>query len=282
MQAGLPDINPHEAGSLAPRQIFRIIVRRRGLILDLARRDVAGRYRGSVLGLLWSFFNPLLMLAVYTFVFSVVFKARWAGGSDSKTEFALVLFAGLIFFNFFSECINRAPVLVIGNANYVKKVVFPLEVLPVVTMASAAFHLLISFCVWLLFYLLFFGIPPITIALLPLVLLPLMLLTLGLSWLLASLGVYLRDVAQVVTVITTVLMFLSPIFYSVSSLPENYRPFLKANPLTLTIEEARSVMIWGVPFEWMPWVGYLLATMLVAWLGFAWFQKTRKGFADVL
>ncbi len=261
---------------------MRSLRQQRGLILDLAKREVTGRYRGSALGLLWSFFNPLLMLAVYTFVFSVVFKARWAGGSDSKTEFALVLFTGLMAFNLFSECINRAPGLVVGNANYVKKVVFPLELLPFVILASAAFHMLISFGVWLLFYLIFFGMPPLTVLLLPLVLLPLALLTLGLSWLLASLGVYLRDVTQVTTVITSVLMFLSPIFYPVSILPAEYRPFLQLNPLTLTIEQARDVMIWGKGLDWAAWGLYLVVALMIAWLGFAWFQKTRKGFADVL
>lgn len=224
------------------------------------------------------------MLAVYTFVFSVVFKARWNvnASSGSKTEFAMVLFAGLIVFNLFSECINRAPGLILANTNYVKKIVFPLEILPFVTLASAAFHMVISFIVWLLFFVIIFGLPPVTLVLLPVVLIPLVLLTLGLSWLLASLGVYLRDVTQFITILTTVLMFLSPVFYSVSSLPAAYRPFLRANPLTLTIEQARDVMIWGKAPDWAAWGAYLLASLLVAWLGFAWFQKTRKGFADVL
>jgi len=234
------------------------------------------------MGLLWSFFNPVLMLAVYTFVFSIVFKARWAGGSDSKTEFALVLFAGLMVFNLFSECVNRAPGLILGNVNYVKKVVFPLEILPVVALGSAGFHLLISLFVWLIFYLIFFGVPQATILFLPVILLPLVLMTLGLSWLLASLGVYLRDVSQIIGVITTVLMFLSPIFYPIVALPEEYRPFMQISPLTLVVEQARDVMIWGKSLEWSAWTVYFLLSSMIAWLGFAWFQKTRKGFADVL
>lgn len=234
------------------------------------------------MGLLWSFFNPILMLAVYTFVFSVVFKARWVGGSDSKTEFALVLFTGLMVFNLFSECVNRAPNLVLGNVNYVKKVVFPLEILPVVSLGSSAFHLLISLVVWLIFYLIFFGIPHATIVILPLVLLPLVLMTLGLGWLLASLGVYLRDVTQIIGVVTTVLMFLSPIFYPTIALPEQYRPFMQISPLTLVVEQTRDVMIWGKGLDWNIWTMYLLVSSIMTWLGFAWFQKTRKGFADVL
>ena len=234
------------------------------------------------MGLAWSFFNPLLMLAVYTFVFSVVFKARWNPASDSKMEFALVLFAGLLVFNVFSECLNRSPSLILSNANYVKKVVFPLEILPLVALGSALFHMAISFAVWLLFYLVVFGLPPPTLLLFPLVLMPLLLLTLGLSWLFASLGVYLRDIAQVVGPVTTTLMFLSPIFYSLSSLPESYRPLLSLNPVGLAIEQARNVLMFGKAPQWEVFALYLAATALVAWLGFAWFQKTRRGFADVL
>lgn len=222
------------------------------------------------------------MLAVYTFVFSVVFKARWVGGSESKTEFALVLFAGLMVFSLFSECINRAPGLVLANVNYVKKVIFPLEILPVVALGSAGFHLLISLLVWLVFYIIFFGLPGAAIFLLPVVLLPLVLMTLGLGWLLASLGVYLRDVTQVIGVVTTVLMFLSPIFYPVVALPEEFRPVMQASPLTLVVEQARDVMIWGETPNWSAWSVYFLLSSIIAWLGFAWFQKTRKGFADVL
>lgn len=234
------------------------------------------------MGLLWSFFNPVLMLAVYTFVFSVVFQARWTGGSGSKTEFALVLFAGLMVFSLFSECLNRAPGLILGNANYVKKVIFPLEILPVVAFGSAVFHMMISLIVWLIFYLLFFGIPPASILQLPLVILPLAMMTMGFSWLLASLGVYLRDVSQVIGVFTTVLMFLSPIFYPIVVLPEEYRLFMQVSPLTFVVEQTRDVMIWGKGIDWGGWLIYTGISAFVAWLGFAWFQKTRKGFADVL
>jgi len=193
-----------------------------------------------------------------------------------------VLFAGLMVYNLFSECINRAPGLVLGNINYVKKVVFPLEILPVVAIGSATFHLLISLVVWLIFYLLFFGTPQVTLLLFPIVLMPFFLLILGFSWFLASLGVYLRDVSQIVGVLTTALMFLSPIFYPMTALPEEYHMFLQFNPLTFIIEQVRDVMIWGKGMNWVAWVAYWIFSALVAWLGFAWFQKTRKGFANVL
>lgn len=275
-------MNPHAALSTSPASIVRSIIANRSLIYNLAKREVVGRYRGSAMGLMWSFFNPVLMLAVYTFVFSVVFKARWAGGSESRTEFALVLFVGLLVFNFFSECVNRAPGLILSNVNYVKKVIFPLEILPLVVLGSAAFHFGISFSVWLIFYLIFFGLPPATIFWLPLTLLPLLLLTLGLSWLLASLGVYLRDVSQIIGVVTTILMFVSPIFYPISALPEKYHSFIQLSPLTLVVEQARNAMIWGHSIDWLPWSISIVVASIVAWLGFAWFQKTRKGFADVL
>ncbi len=268
--------------SISPSEFIVSPWRHRNFILALVKREVIGRYRGSVLGLLWSFLNPVLMLAVYTFVFSVVFKARWSAASESKTEFALVLFAGLMAFNLYAECVNRAPGLILSNVNYVKKVVFPLEILPWVAMGSALFHTLVSLAVWLIFYAIFFGAPHASALLLPVVFLPLVLFTVGLSWLLASLGVFLRDVAQVIGIITTTLMFLSPIFYPVSALPQKYQPWLLLNPLTPAIEQTRDVLVWGKAPDWSSYGIYLAAASGIAWLGFAWFQKTRKGFADVL
>lgn len=279
---GPRSLNPHLAPSSSPLALLRSLFRNRALVASLVRREVVGRYRGSAMGLLWSFFNPVLMLAVYTFVFSVVFKARWSGGSDSRTEFALVLFAGLMVYNLFAECVNRAPGLVLANVNYVKKVVFPLEILPVVALGSATFHLLVSLGVWLLFFLLFFGLPGWTVLLLPLVLAPLALVTLGISWFLSSLGVYLRDVSQVVGVVTTVLMFMSPIFYPISALPEGFQPLMQASPLTLVVEQTRDVLIWHKPIEPATWLLQMTVAALVAWLGYLWFQRTRKGFADVV
>lgn len=268
--------------SATPVEMLASLWRNRSLIRASVKREVLGRYRGSALGLLWSFFNPLFMLAVYTFVFSEVFKARWSAGSESKTEFALVLFAGLIVFNLFAECVSRAPGLILSNPNYVKKVVFPLEILPFVTLLSAFYHLLISLTVWLVAYLILFGLPHVTVLLFPLVILPFLLFIMGLCWALASLGVFLRDVSQFIGVVVTTLMFLSPIFYPASALPETYRQLLYLNPLTPVIEMSRDVLYWGKLPDFAMLALYLLATSAIAWLGFAWFQKTRKGFADVL
>ncbi len=265
-----------------PVQLVRGVWHSRDLIWQMTKREVVGRYRGSVLGLFWSFFNPVLMLTIYTFVFSFVFKARWGDGGESKFEFALILFAGLIVFNLFAECISRAPTLVVGNVNFVKKVVFPLEILPLVMMGAALFHGAVSLVVLLLFNVLATASLHWTIVLAPIVILPLILMTIGFSWFLASLGVFLRDVTQTIGLLVTVLMFTSPIFYPVSALPAKIQKFIYMNPLTMIIEQMRDVVIWGKVPSLFSWCITMFIGLLIAWLGFVWFQKTRKGFADVL
>ncbi|PBB98424.1 ABC transporter permease [Mesorhizobium sp. WSM3862] len=265
-----------------PLEMIRSFWRNRSLIGASIKREIFGRYRGSFLGILWSFFNPLLMLAIYTFVFGTVLKARWGVEGGSSVEFALVLFAGLMVFNLFAESINRAPNLIVSNPNYVKKIVFPLEILPYAIIGSSVFHFFISLGVWFLAYITLYGVPPATAAYLPLVLLPFLIFILGLSWMLASLGVFLRDVSQFIGIVTTAMMFLSPVFYPASALPEGFRPLLYLNPLTPAIEYARDVLYWGKGPDFVLLAIDLLAAALFAWLGFVWFQKTRKGFADVL
>jgi len=276
-------INPHAAQPTSLVALARSFWRNRQLIAQMTKREVVGRYKGSAMGLAWSFFNPVFMLTVYTFVFSEVFKSRWGvGGEESKTQFAVVLFVGMIVHGLFAEVLNRAPLLILSNVNYVKKVVFPLETLPVIAMGAALFHSLISLGVLLAAFVLFNGYLHWTAVFTPLVLLPLIMLTLGLSWMLASLGVFLRDVGQTIGIITTVLMFLSPVFYPVTAVPERFRQFIMANPLTFIIEQAREVLIWGHLPNWVGLGIYTLAATVIAWAGYAWFQKTRKGFADVL
>ena len=276
-------MNPHASQPTSLIALANSLWRNRRLIAQMTRREVVGRYKGSALGLAWSFFNPVFMLAVYTFVFSVVFKARWSAGEDeSKTQFAVVLFVGMIVHGLFAEVLNRAPTLILSNTNYVKKVVFPIEILPVVSMGAALFHSLISLGVLLTAFVLFNGYLHWTAIFVPVVLLPFVIFTLGLAWLLASLGVFLRDVGQTVAIFTTIMMFLSPVVYPVTAVPERMRPWLMANPLTFIIEQARDVLIWGYQPKWLALGAYTLAAVAVAWVGYAWFQKTRKGFADVL
>lgn len=277
-------INPHASQPTSVASLARSLWRNRQLIVQMTKREVIGRYKGSFMGIAWSFFNPVFMLVVYTFVFSEIFKSRWGGigGDDSKTQFAVVLFVGMIVLSLFSEVLNRAPGLVLSNVNYVKKVVFPIEILPVIAMGAALFHSIISLGVLLTAFVLFNGYLHWTAIFTPVVLLPLAIFTLGFAWMLASLGVFLRDVGQTIGIITTVLMFLSPVFYPVAAVPERFRPFIMANPLTFIIEQAREVLIWGRSPDWSGLGIYTLAAVSVAWAGYAWFQKTRKGFADVL
>jgi len=255
----------------------------RQLISQLTRREVVGRYRGSLLGLAWSFLNPLVMLIVYTFVFSVAFKARWnTGGEESKAEFAIILFTGMIVFGLFAEVVNRAPGLIVSNVNYVKKVVFPLEILSWVSLGTVLFHSMVSLVVLLLAQLMINKSLPWTIVFFPLVLLPLILASLGIAWFLASLGVYVRDIGQITGVFTTILMFLSAVFYPLSALPEAYQAWLRLNPLVHIITESRKVLIFGGLPDGLLLGISLLAGFAIAISGFWWFQKTRKGFADVL
>lgn len=266
----------------SPIEMLVSLWKNRDLILVSTKRDIKALYQGSFFGLLWVFLTPLFMLAVFTFVFSVIFQARWGGGSGSKTEFALLLFAGLIIFNLFAECITRAPGLVLANTNYVKKIVFPLEILPIICLLTGLFRASIGFLVWLIFYLIFFGAPFLTVFYLPLLLIPFSLILLGLSWSLASLGVYLRDISQLIGVITTTIMFLSPIFYPVEAFPRDYQIFLHLNPITFVVEQTRNVLFWGQAPDFVRTVLYWIVSLIVSWLGFVWFQKTRKGFSDVL
>lgn len=268
--------------SSSPIEIVASAWRHRALIATLARREVAGRYKGSALGTTWAFVLPLLMLATYTFVFSVVFQARWQGQSASRGEFALILFAGLLVFNLFSECLTRAPGLVLQNQSYVKKVVFPLEVLPWVVLLAALFHTVLSYVVWQLFALLVYGPPPWTVVLLPLQFLPVCLLALGLGWFASALGVYVRDLSQILGAVLAVLMFLSPLFYPLSALPPVYQKLLQLNPLAPAIEATRNVLIWGRPPALGPYLLQLVIATVVGWAGFAFFQRTRRGFADVV
>jgi lipopolysaccharide transport system permease protein len=266
----------------SPRALLASLWHNRELIVQLTQREVMSRYRGSVLGLAWSFFNPLLMLAVYTFVFSVIFKARWGLEQESTTDFAILVFVGLIIHGLLAECLNRAPGLILANVNYVKKVVFPLEILPWVAAGSALFHSAVSIAVLLAAQLVFQHALAWTVVFLPIVLVPLLFATMGLAWFLSSIGVYVRDIGQTIGIFTLVLLFLSPVFYPVDALSENYRFLLLLNPLTPVIEDARRVLIWRQAPDWAGLMLHAAANFGVAWLGFWWFQRTRRGFADVV
>jgi len=256
--------------------------RSRGLVATLARREVLGRYRGSLLGVTWSFLLPLAMLGVYTFVFGTVLVSRWPDLPPGPGGFPLLLFAGLIPFTMFSELVQRAPAMVVSQPNLVKKVAFPLEILPWTILGAAAFHAAIALLVWLLAATAIVGLPPMTAVLAPLVLASLVPLCLGVSWFLAALGVYLRDIGQIVGPAMTMTLFLTPIFYPPTALPEAARALALLNPLAVVVEAMRDVLIRGTLPPIGPLVAHVGAGSVVAWAGLAFFRRMRPGFADVL
>lgn len=269
--------------SISLLDLLKSVLSNRELFFSLVKRDVKLKYKGSILGGVWAIFVPIFMLTVYTFVFSIVFRAKWNGlETGSKATFALILFAGLIIFNFFAECMGNAPSIILNNSSYVKKVVFPLELLPAVSVFSALFNLILSTLVWILFYSLEIGIPNITILFLPLAILPIILMSLGVSWFLSALGVYIRDVGQIVGIVITILMFVSPIFFPINALPVEFRGYLQFNPLASSISFMRDILFWGKLPSLSSYILYLFECFICTFLGYAFFQKTRKGFSDVL
>jgi lipopolysaccharide transport system permease protein len=263
------------------------------LIRQLVRREILGRYRGATLGILWSLLTPLLTLGIYTFVFGSIFHTKWAppkieGSTTAATsltttgEFAIILFIGMLVFGVFSEVIVRAPSIILNNATYVKKIVFPLEVLVPVSMVTALFHAGLSLLVLFAAMLFQSGTIPLTALWLPIILVPYLALILGISWLLASLGVYLRDISQLIPSAMNILMFISPIFFPSSAIPEWIRGWLYLNPLVLPIEQARNVLFWGRNPDFKALAIYSVIAAAIAVFGYQWFQRTRKGFADVL
>ena len=255
----------------------------RELIWRLSEREIKGRYRGSILGLSWSFVQPLTMLAVYTLVFSQVFKARWGTGDDlGQLAFAVNLFAGLIVFNLFAECMNRAPVLVLANPNYVKKVVFPLEVLAPVAAATAGFHALTSLLVLVIFEIAAYGRIPLSFLWLPVVWFPFLVGTLAITWALSALGVFIRDIGQLVGVAVSMLMFLSPIFFPMSAMPARWQPILQLNPLAHVIEETRAVTVVGHAPSMMYILLGFAVSIAACEICYRAFQKAKPAFADVI
>lgn len=258
------------------------LFRNKSLVWEMSKREVLGRYRGASFGLAWSVISPFLMLGVYAFAFGTVMKSRWPQQAGGAHSYAVILFVGLIMHGFLAECLTRAPTLVVGNPNYVKRVVFPLDVLPWSMMFSALFHALINAVVLAMLMLVLEHHLHPTLLFLPLIFLPLVLLAMGLSWILASAGVYLRDISQVMPVVTTAMLFLSSAIIPISVLSPHLQLLFHLNPLTFFIDEARMVVLMG---EGPNWSALALATaggLLVAWVGHAWFMATQRGFADVL
>jgi lipopolysaccharide transport system permease protein len=268
-----------------PVLIIREIWMKRDLIGQFARRDIQGRYSGSYLGIIWSLIIPLVMLMIYTFVFGVIFKARWrgvGGVSSDLASFSLAMFAGSLTFTIFSDSVNRAPGLIVSVPNFVKKVVFPLEILPIAALLGAIFQAALAIIVLAVAQIWILHDIHWSIFLTPIALLPIAMFSLGMSWILSSLGVFIRDIGPSVIILTQILFFLSPIFYPVDSIPPEFRPWMRMNPLTPMIEVSRSALLGLSPFQWGALFQSLVISLVVFCLGRAWFQLTRSGFADVI
>lgn len=279
MMVGALGLLPRTRGPLA---VFGCAWHHRHLLWRLTEREIETQFRGSLLGKIWAAIVPLIMLGMYTFVFGVVLKVHWPGLESNPLEVALLYFAGLILFNFFFECVSRAPTLLLENVAYIKKVVFPLEILPWVLIGAALFRSAVSGIILLAFYAVINGVPPLATIVIPLLLLPLAIVVLGLAWLLSALGIFVRDIRQAMTVIAPATMFLSPIFFPLSSVPEPYRLLLYINPLTFVVEAVRAALFLGAWPDWVGLAAYTGAAWLLAWAGHAWFMAARRGFADVV
>lgn len=265
-----------------PFAFLRALVRHRHLLAQLVARDLAGRYRGSWGGLAWSLLLPCIMLGVYLFVFGVVFTPiRGQGAGAVDAAFALSLFTGLLVHGLIGECLSRAPGAVLSQPSYVKKVVFPIELLPLTVVGGALVQFLIGSAVLFVALMFWQGLPA-TAWLWPLAWLPLLALVAGVALALAALTVYLRDLAQLTGFLSTVLLFMSPVFYPLASAPLALQPWLMFNPLTVPIEASRALLIHGQWPAWLPWSLHALASLLVLQAGWWLFQRTRRGFADVI
>ena len=252
------------------------------VLSQLTKTEILTRYRGSVLGLAWSVLNPLFMLVVYSLVFDFLLKVRWAVKTPEETPYALALFAGILVHAFFSDCLVQSTTAISKNANFVKKIVFPLEVLPIVTVTSAVFNLFLSIVIFLIAIVFFGNTLHFSLLLIPIVLLPFIIFVLGMSYMLAAVGVYIKDVSQVAGMLSMMFLFLSPVLYPLSILPAKIQAIAMLNPLSFIIEQLRAVALNGNMLDWQGYLIYLMVSLLFLSLGYAIFQRTRKGFADVI
>ena len=280
-QSASASMPPHQEkqGWLAP---FVGLVESRQIVYFLTRKRVVTRYRGSLLGVIWSFIVPALTLAIYTLVFGVILQSRWSRGDSTTGEYALLLYLGLCVYWLVSECVAEAPSLIQNHANYVKKVVFPLDILPWVCLSDALFHSAIRLGVFVIAFTILEGLPPVTILLLPLIWLPLCFWTLGLCWILAAAGAYWRDLREIIGLILVGLLFLSPTFYSIDAVPEAARSVIMLNPISLPLMQTRDVAYYGIIPDLGSWSAMLALSLVMVCLGHAIFVRARRGFADVI
>jgi lipopolysaccharide transport system permease protein len=265
-----------------PWGLFTAALTHRSLIAELTRRDIHGKYRGANFGMLWALISPFLMLAVYSLAFGNILRSRWPQTGDGSHSFALILFIGLIIHGFFAECISRAPQLVVENPNYVKRVIFPLQILPWPMVLSALFHLFTNLIAFVILQAVVDHHFVWQVLLFPFTVAPLAILALGASWWLAALGVYFRDIGQVTGVLVTALLFTSTAIMPLSAVSPSVRWLFELNPLSFIIDQSREVTLWGRFPDWMGLGLYALAALVFAYFGYWIFLMTKRGFADVI
>jgi lipopolysaccharide transport system permease protein len=269
---------------LSPVGLVRNLWHYRDLARQFAARDVAIRHKGTLLGAAWTVVNPLLTLAVYTFLFTVIFPSRWEplGTAGPKADFAVRFWCGYVVYTIFADVANRAPGLVLDRPNLVRKVVFPLEILAVATVLSSLVYGAIGLVLLLIAAPLVTGALSPTLWAFPAVLPALCMVSLGAAWFLSALGVYIRDTRQVVPVVMQLLFFVTPVFYPIERVPDGFQPVLRANPFTTLVEASRDTLLAGRLPDWTALGLVTLAAFLVMQAGYAWFMRTKRGFADVI
>ncbi|KPV58963.1 hypothetical protein QJ48_13500 [Paenibacillus sp. A3] len=263
--------------------ILRNLFNHRNLLFQFIQRDIVARYRGSYLGLVWTLIQPLVMLVVYSFVFSVIFKVKWGNAEGvSKLDFAMVTFAGLIIFQIFSEPMYRSTAILSANSNYVKRVVFPLEILP--TSAVFSSFVLNCFSMAILFGALIFYQYPVgwNALFLPVILIPLLLFTLGFSYIVTTLGIFFKDLGQAMSIIMNILFYISPVFYPITAVPKEFQIYMMFNPLTFFVESFRAVVIYNSQPNWSNYCVLLAISIVIFIFGSTLFNKTKETFSDVI
>lgn len=277
-QEAAPGVEPR-----LPWSPYATAWRNRRLIAVLGRRHFEARYRRSLLGSSWFILQPLFLLCVYYVVFSTIFRSRWdAGAGFDGQPFALLLFSGLVIYWVFADTANEAPRLIQSNRIYLNQGIFPTETLPWVSLFGSLISFTLSSIVFAVFFLTTQGLPPPTWLLFPLLMIPLSLFALGTSLWLSSLGAFVDDVAHVVRLFTTALLFLSPIFYPLARVPEDYQGLYLLNPIARLLEMSKAVLFVGVPPDWSSLLGVTIAASIFVWSGHVWFVRVKRGFADVL
>lgn len=272
------------SSQIARRAVWRPLwelPRHLDLVRTMTQREVALRYKGSVLGIMWAVLTPVMLIAIFTFIFAGVFRARF-GTSGSGWDYALYLFCGLLPWTAFQEAVQLSSQTVVQRANLVKRVVFPLEILPVAQALASLVNQMFGTLVFLAATLVIRRELHLTILWLPVLIVPQLIATFGVAWFVSSVGVFLRDVVQGVTLVLMAWMYLTPIIYPESIVPERYRPLVNLNPFAGLIRSYRNIMLEGAPPDW-PGLAYFTAFALCCFLsGYWWFAKTRRHFADVI